>query len=186
MPVHLTPHACPISAYYISFPTTGRPEFTRSMGSLGFASAPVINAERMSTARWPSRTLVSWTLPCRGSGEPLRVLVLTSPRGGDLISNQFFDDRLVERVVIVPESFREGVILPPHHVIFNGIVDPDAARHTLECVARLIAASNAPVINDPRNVLRSDCQQTTERLEKIGTIVLPRTRRFLRDEITAG
>jgi len=52
------------------------------------------------------------------------VLVLTSPRGGNMISNQFFDDSLVERVVIVPEALGAGSVLPPHHVIFNAIGDP--------------------------------------------------------------
>lgn len=126
-----------------------------------------------------------WTFPYRGTGEPLRVLVLTSPRGGNVISNQFFDDRFVERVVVVPEAFGAGSALPPHHVIFNAIGEPDATRRTLERAARLVAASQAPVINAPSAVLLTDRQTMMERIASIAALVAPRTRRLRRDEITA-
>jgi len=128
---------------------------------------------------------IVWTFPYRGSGEPLRVLVLTSPRGGNVISNQFFDDRLVERVVIVPEAAGAGFVLPAHHVIFNAIGDADATHRTLHRAARLIASSRAPVINDPRAVLQTDRQTMMERIAGIGGLVAPRTRRLPRAEISA-
>jgi len=128
---------------------------------------------------------IVWTFPYRGTGTPLRVLVLTSPRGGNVISNQFFDDRVVERIVIVPEAFGAGSALPPHHVIFNAIGEPDSAQRTLERAAVLVAASRAPVINDPRAVLHTGRQQMMSRIAEIGVLVAPRTRRFQREEITA-
>ena len=128
---------------------------------------------------------VIWTFPYRGSGEPLRVLVLQSPRGGNVISNQFFDDRLVERIVVVPEAAGAGFVFPPHHVVFNAIGDPDSTRRTLERAAQLTAATKAPVINDPRAVLRTDRQAMMERLATIPNLVAPRTRRVRRDEINA-
>jgi tetratricopeptide (TPR) repeat protein len=127
---------------------------------------------------------LAWTFPYRGSGTPLRVLVLTSPRGGDVISNQFFDDRLIERTVIVPDSFR-GTPLPEHDLIFNGIGEPDSSRSTLECAVELLASSRAAVINHPRAVLRTDRLQMMERLATTPGIVAPRTRRFARDAMTA-
>jgi glutathione synthase/RimK-type ligase-like ATP-grasp enzyme len=128
---------------------------------------------------------IVWTFPYRGTGEPLRVLVLTSPRGGNVISNQFFDDRVVERVVIVPEAFGDGSPLPAHHVIFNAIGEPDVTRRTLERAARLVEASPGPVINDPRAVLLTDRRQMMDRIAAIPTLIAPRTRRFRREEITA-
>ena len=126
-----------------------------------------------------------WTFPYRGTGEPLRALVLTSPRGGNMISNQFFDDALVERVVIVPEAFGAGSALPPHHVIFNAIGEPDTTRRTLERAAAIVAASQAPVINAPRAVLRTDRQSMMGRLAETPLLTAPRTRRFRRAEIGA-
>lgn len=125
-----------------------------------------------------------WTFPFRGRGEPLRVLVLTSPRGGNVISNQFFDDRLVERNVIVPEGAGEGFAFPAHHVIFNAIGEPDTTRRTLERAAQLVAASPAPVINPPRAVLQTDRQTMMARLAGIAGLVAPRTLRLPRAEIT--
>ncbi len=127
---------------------------------------------------------VVWTTPYRGTGAPLRVLVLTSPRGGDVISNQFFDDRIVERTTIVPESFRGGAPLPAHDLIFNGIGEPDATHATLACAAQLIARSSAPVINDPRAVLRTDREAMMARLAGVPELVAPRTQRFARADLT--
>jgi tetratricopeptide (TPR) repeat protein len=129
---------------------------------------------------------ISWTLPAAGTADPLRVLVLSSPHGGDIISNQFFDEQSMERVVIVPESFHPGDPLPDHHVIFNGIADPDRARATLERAAALIARSSASVINDPRAVLETDRAQTMARFGHMQTIAVPRTRRYARAELEAG
>jgi hypothetical protein len=128
---------------------------------------------------------IVWTFPYRGTGEPLRVLVLTSPRGGNMISNQFFDDEVVERVVIVPEGFAAGAALPPHHVIFNAIGEPDATHRTLERAALLAAVWQRPVINAPRAVLSTDRQTMMKRIAAIPGLIAPRTRRLRRDEITA-
>jgi glutathione synthase/RimK-type ligase-like ATP-grasp enzyme len=126
---------------------------------------------------------IVWTFPYRGNGTPIRVLVLTSARGGDIISTQFFDDREVERTAIVPESFR-GTPLPPHDVIFNGIGEPDATRTTLACAAELLASTRARVINDPRAVLLTGRAQMMERLAG-APLIAPRTQLFSRDTITA-
>ncbi len=127
---------------------------------------------------------VIWTFPYRGSGEPLRVAVLQSPRGGNVISNQFFDDRLVERIVIVPEAAGAGFVFPPHHVVFNAIGDPDSTRRTLERAAQLLTGTNAPVINDPRAVLQTDRQAMMDHLAELPNVFAPRTRRLRRDEIS--
>jgi glutathione synthase/RimK-type ligase-like ATP-grasp enzyme len=129
---------------------------------------------------------IVWTFPHRGPGEPLRVLVLTSPRGGNVISNQFFDDRVVQRDVIVPEGFSAGSAFPPHHVIFNAIGEADATRRTLERAVPLVAASGAPVINDPRSVLHTDRAAMAARIGATPVVVAPRTRRFRRAEIVAA
>jgi tetratricopeptide (TPR) repeat protein len=127
---------------------------------------------------------IAWTFPYRGTGTPLRVLVLTSPRGGDIISNQFFDDRRIARTTIVPESFR-GTPLPAHDLVFNGIGEADATGPTLACAIELLAATAAPVINHPRAVLRTDREQMMSRLAETPALVAPRTRRFPRAAIDA-
>ena len=127
---------------------------------------------------------IRWTFPYRGLGRPIRVLVLTSARGGDVIGDQFFDDRVVERTAIVPESFGAADPLPQHDLIFNGIGEPDSARSTLEHAAGLVARSRARVINHPRAVLRTDRRAMMARLAAVPGLVVPRTQRFSRAGLT--
>src|ERR1700761_2550766 len=47
-----------------------------------------------------------WTSPYAGSGTPLRVLMLVSGRGGDIVTHPFLDDRIVETTMCVPEGFQ--------------------------------------------------------------------------------
>jgi hypothetical protein len=125
-----------------------------------------------------------WNFPYRGTGEPLRVLLLASSRGGDVISNLFFDDRVVQRLVLVPEAFRDGVVLPPHHIIFNGLGEPDRNARSLARAERVVVASGAPVINDPALVARTDRATMMQRLGTIDGIIAPLTRRYARAAVT--
>jgi tetratricopeptide (TPR) repeat protein len=127
---------------------------------------------------------IAWTFPARDNDHPLRVLVLSSSRGGDVISNQFFDERVIERTVIVPESFRNAA-LPTHDLVFNGIGEPDTSRPTLVAAADLLARTRAPLINDPRAVLRTDREAVTGRLAGSPGLIAPLTRRLARADVTA-
>ena len=125
-----------------------------------------------------------WTYPFRGTGEPIRILMLASPRGGDLVSNLFFDDRVVERKVLVPEAYRPGVELPPHDLLFNMIGDVDKCRTSLERARAVVADSRAPVLNNPDAVLATARDEIMRRLRGIPGLVAPLTERFPREELT--
>jgi glutathione synthase/RimK-type ligase-like ATP-grasp enzyme len=127
---------------------------------------------------------VFWEMPYRGSGDPLRVLVLTSPHGGDMVSNLFFDDRVVARMIAMPEAFAAGATLPPHDLLFNGVGEPDATRTTLECAVTVAAASSAPVINDPRAVLRTSRATMMQRLAGLDGVIAPRTTGYARADVS--
>ncbi len=127
---------------------------------------------------------VFWEMPYRGSGDPLRVLVLTSPHGGDMVSNLFFDDRVVARMIAMPEAFAAGAPLPPHDLIFNGVGEPDATRTTLECAVTVVAASRAPVINDPRAVLQTSRETVMQRLADLPGVIAPRTTRYAHADVS--
>jgi len=127
---------------------------------------------------------LAWAFPYRGTGEPVRVLILTSAQGGDVISNQFFDDRVVQRTVMMPESYGPNVALPPHDVIFNGIGEPDLTGPTLERAAELVAASDAPVINHPRAVMRTSRDRMMRIVAGVDGAIAPATVRYDRAELT--
>jgi tetratricopeptide (TPR) repeat protein len=131
-------------------------------------------------------TRVSWTLPYAGTGVPLRVLLLVSARGGDIVTHPFLDDRTMQTTLFVPEGFRSGMTLPPHDVVFNSIGDADRCRKSLERVRALLAASAAKVINDPDRVLATGRDATAGRLGKVAATIVPRTERFARSAITAA
>jgi tetratricopeptide (TPR) repeat protein len=128
----------------------------------------------------------SWTLPFRGTGRPLRVLLLVSARGGDVVLHPFLDDRIIETTMFVPEGFKAGVPLPPHDVVFNGIGDADRCGRALACIRTLLDASPAAVINDPESVAASGRAQIERRFAGIPRLIVPRTERFARASLAAG
>jgi tetratricopeptide (TPR) repeat protein len=126
-----------------------------------------------------------WSYPYRGTGTPVRILTLASPRGGDIVSNLFFDEQVVERKVFVPEAYRPGCELPAHDLLFNVIGDVDRCRASLERARAVVADTQAPVLNDPAAVLATARDEIMRRLRGIPGLVAPLTERFPRAELTA-
>jgi hypothetical protein len=143
-----------------------------------------LRAERQLERAFEKRA--AWTLPYAGTATPLRVLLLVSARGGDIVTHPFLDDRIMQTTMFVPEGFRSGMTLPPHDVVFNGIGDADRCRKSLERVRALLDVTPARVINDPERVLATVRDETAERLGHISGVVVPRTERFPRAAITAA
>jgi len=128
----------------------------------------------------------SWTRPYAGTAAPLRVLLLVSARGGDIVSHPFLDDRIMETTIFVVEGFRDGMVLPAHDVVFNSIGDADRCREPLEGARALRIASTAAVINNPDSVLATGRAANAERLGRITGVVVPRTERVVRSAVTAA
>jgi tetratricopeptide (TPR) repeat protein len=127
----------------------------------------------------------AWSYPYRGSAPPLQVLLLVSAFGGDMVTNLFFDDEVVQKGVLLADSVRGAMALPPYHVLFNAIGDADRSRPSLERAVGIAAASPAAVINDPAKVLRTGRVETMQRLAGIAGVRVPRTERIARAELTA-
>jgi glutathione synthase/RimK-type ligase-like ATP-grasp enzyme len=121
------------------------------------------------------------TLPYRGSGTPLRVLVLRAATGGNVVSSLLFDDRTAETTVLYVESFRAGMALPPHDLIFNGIGDADRAGEALGIAATIVAGARVPVLNHPAAVSQTGRAAMARRLHGIAGAVIPRTALLPRD-----
>ncbi|MGA2395107.1 MAG: tetratricopeptide repeat protein [Candidatus Lustribacter sp.] len=125
----------------------------------------------------------AWTLPYTGTAPPLRVLLLVSGRGADVVTHPFLDDRVMQTTMFVPDGFRNGTVLPEHDVVFNSIGDADRARSSLERARALIAQSPAAVINSPQSVLATARDRTAERLAGIDGTLVPRTERWARNDV---
>ncbi len=114
-------------------------------------------------------------LPYRGTSPPIALLQLVSSGGGNIPTAPFLDDRIFLTSVIVADYFDFASKLPPHQLVFNAIGDADLCRPALRAATRLAARTNAPVINDPRAVMRTGRIGNAERLRAIEGVVTPRT-----------
>ena len=127
----------------------------------------------------------AWSLPYRGTAPPLQVLLLVSAFGGDMVTNLFFDDEVVQKCVLLADSVRGEFTIPAYHVLFNAIGDADRSRTSLERAAAIAAASPAAIINDPAAVLRTGRVETMQRLRGLEGVRVPRTERIARTALTA-
>ena len=114
------------------------------------------------------------TLPYRGEGMPLPVVLVISGAGGNLPIRQFLDDRVFLVSVIVAEFFDPARALPPHRLVINAIGDADLCRGALEAAEKIIAGSTAPVINPPLAVLATGRVMNADRLASIENLITPR------------
>jgi glutathione synthase/RimK-type ligase-like ATP-grasp enzyme len=124
-------------------------------------------------------------LPYRGSGAPVRVLLLASARGGELVTNIFLTDTIFQTYVLSVESFHDDFVLPEHDVVFNAIGDADRTGDALGHVVRVLAFTRAPVLNPPQQVFLTGRVQNSLRLRSLANVVVPRIERFERKDLTA-
>jgi tetratricopeptide (TPR) repeat protein len=120
--------------------------------------------------------------PYRGSGDPLRLLVLLAANGGNIVTTLLIDDNVVETVSLVADSYRDGMTLPPHDLIFNAIGDAERADGTLALAERIVAQSSAPVLNQPAAVLQTR-RDLVERLNAVPGVTAPHTALLTRAQI---
>ena len=125
------------------------------------------------------------TLPYRGSRAAGR------PAATGLLGRRQHPDRAVSgRPRLSDIRHRHGLSrsespLPPHRLIFNAIGDADLCQPALKAAARLVARTSAPVINDPRAVMKTGRIDNARRLRALPGVVTPRTLAMAR-HILAG
>ena len=112
-------------------------------------------------------------LPYRGTGAPVRVLLLISAIGGNTPTASLLDDSVFATTVLVADYCNSKILLPPHDVVFNGIGDADICGPSLAAADAILARSSRPVINDPRAVARSGRLANVERLRGIPNLIVP-------------
>jgi len=112
-------------------------------------------------------------LPYRGSGTPVRLLVLVTLSAGNVALDPLLDDRVFATTKLVVE-LHGGDALPPHDVLFNAIGDADGAAAALERASLLLANAGATALNDPAAVLRTGRAANAARLGTLPGVVAPR------------
>jgi Tfp pilus assembly protein PilF len=125
------------------------------------------------------------TTAFRGRGEPLRLLVLLAAHGGNIVTTLLLDDTQLEAISLVADSYRDGMQLPAHDLIFNAIGDADRALDTLSIAERIAATSTAPLLNRPAAV-KLTRRDAIGRLNAVPNVTAPQTELLPRAAITAA
>ena len=113
------------------------------------------------------------TLPYRGSGKPVTVLLMVTLGAGNVAAERLLDDRTFQVHKLTVELHALHTPLPAHDVIFNAIGDADEAQEALAKATQIIAASSAPVVNRPDVVLASGRAANAKRLRGGPGVVVP-------------
>lgn len=121
--------------------------------------------------------------PYHGTGEPVRVLTLLGASGGNVVTTLILDDRYIQSTSLVADTYRDGMELPPHDVLFNAIGDAERSDDALEVAERIVAASHAPVINHP-SAVRASLRNNVGRLNEVPNVIAPLTQLIPRAQIT--
>ena len=75
------------------------------------------------------------------------MLLLVSVKGGNIPAKHIFDGRTYKVTVLCVEYYKPALPLPPHALIFNAVGDADLCHEALTIAERIVARSDAPVIN---------------------------------------
>ena len=121
--------------------------------------------------------------PYHGTAEPVRVLTLLGASGGNVVTTLILDDRYIQSTSLVADTYRAGMELPPHDVIFNAIGDAERSDDALEVAERIVAATHAPVINQP-GAVRASVRSNVGRLGAVPNVIAPLTQLVPRAQIT--
>jgi tetratricopeptide (TPR) repeat protein len=144
----------------------------RGMGNLLAETGDEAGARRHRDRGFKNHCLT--TLPYRGEGPPVRLLLLVSALGGNIPMSALLDDRVFQATVAVTEYLDLQAALPPHDLVFNSIGDADLCREGLEAACAVLTRKTAPVINDPAAVLATGRLWNAERLRGVDGVVVPR------------
>jgi tetratricopeptide (TPR) repeat protein len=125
------------------------------------------------------------TLAYRGTKPPVTLLQLVSSGGGNIPTAAVLDDCTFLTSVIVADYLDPKAALPPHQLIFNAIGDADLCEPALKAAAALVARTTAPLINDPRAVMKTGRIDNASRLGALRGVVTPKTSAVKR-EVLAG
>jgi glutathione synthase/RimK-type ligase-like ATP-grasp enzyme len=111
----------------------------------------------------------------RGKEPATRVLLLVSVKGGNIPAKHIFDGRTYKVTVLYVEYYKPALPLPPHALIFNAVGDADLCHEALTIAERIVARSDAPVINPPAQVLKTGRVENAARMGALAHVRAPRT-----------
>ncbi len=127
-----------------------------------------------------------FSLPYRGTGAPIPLLLLASTTGGNVRLLKFLDDRVFQTYVVAPEFYDSRTPLPEHRLVVNGIGDTELSARALAATQSLLTQTVAPVINSPAAVLATSRSDNAMRLASLPGVVTPITKTLPRELLSAA
>jgi tetratricopeptide (TPR) repeat protein len=116
------------------------------------------------------------TVPFRGAGAPIRVLVPITLGSGNVVTERLFDDRVFAVTKLAVELHPLDAPLPEHDVVFNAIGEADSAADALARASALLEPVRKRVLNDPRAVLLTGREAQARRLADLADVRVPHIR----------
>jgi hypothetical protein len=107
----------------------------------------------------------------RGQGQGVQLALLVCARGGTIATRPWIDDDVY--AVTAVHAGLPGAALPPHAIVVNAIGDADLCADELRAAERLVAGTDAPVINPPSRVLGTGRLAMAARLRGIDGLTVP-------------
>jgi len=114
------------------------------------------------------------SVPYRGSGHAVRVLVPITLGSGNVVTEHLFDDRYFAVSKLAVELHPLDEPLPEHDVVFNAIGEADSSVEALVRAGALLARSRKRVLNDPRAVAKTGRGEQAQRLAGLPGVRVPR------------
>jgi len=110
----------------------------------------------------------------RGKGEPVRVLMIGAPDGGNFTVYDLLDDHIFQTLEIMVGFYDVRTPLPPHHIVLNVVGEADRSDQSLEDALKLLEHTQAPVINHPNIIRPTGRVENARQLGKIPGVVTPK------------
>lgn len=119
--------------------------------------------------------------PYRGTGTPLRVLLIVSALGGNVPTNIILDERLFAVTAVYAEYHDDALALPAHDIVFNAVGDADLCATAIPQIERICARSRAPIINPPASIRDTGRYTNAQRLSTLENVRVPKAALFARE-----
>jgi len=126
------------------------------------------------------------TVPYRGSGVPIPIVMLASCMGGMIPLRPHLDDRIFHTTVVYVEFYDPQTPLPLHRLILNAVGDADLCRADCDAAAVLLRQTSMPVINAPEAVRSTGRMNNAKRFASIPGVIAPKILTLPRKEITVA
>ena len=151
---------------------SGSTDAHRGLGRVLGEYGEVPAADRHWRQSFPEQAIT--TQLYRGKAPALSVLLLVSARGGNIPTRHILDDRAFAVTVLYTEYYKPELPLPHHELVFNAIGDADLCGVALAAADRIVARTQAPVINPPAQVNRTGRAANAARLVDLTDVRVPR------------